>query len=258
MTASVHRFRAPQGDNYQYALLAGGDAWVVDPFDGDHVAAEMARLGVRPRGILLTHTHWDHTAGVAALTARIAMPVWVHPAGRGDVAAADLRDYPADGALDLGGIRATVVAAPGHHPAHVWIEWGDCLVVGDILFLAGCGNPNFGGDVLALYDTVWEKLRRADPARRLAWGHDYADKNLAFAVQVDPESQPLRRARAEVAEARARGEDLPWRTLADELAANPFLRCDDAAVIAWAEANGAASSAPRDVFLCLRAARNRF
>ena len=46
--------------------------------------------------------------------------------------------------------------------------------------------------------------------------------------------------------------------LAEELATNPFLRCDQPAVIAAARAHGAASADPVEVFAALRAWRNVF
>lgn len=48
-----------------------GIAWIVDPgAEGDAIADLIGRMGVTPRVILLTHTHWDHVSGIPALMHR--------------------------------------------------------------------------------------------------------------------------------------------------------------------------------------------
>ena len=47
------------------------DAWIVDPGgEGEAIASLIARMGVTPRAILLTHTHWDHVSGIPSLMRR--------------------------------------------------------------------------------------------------------------------------------------------------------------------------------------------
>ena len=55
---------------------------IVDPgADGEAVADWLDRQGLQPRYVLLTHGHYDHVGGVAALQARYAgIPVYVHEA----------------------------------------------------------------------------------------------------------------------------------------------------------------------------------
>lgn len=242
-------------------MVAARRCLIVDPFDGGKVLAESARLGLEPEGILLTHTHWDHINGVAEILRRHELPVYVHAAGRADVPLERperLRLVGEGDRLDFAGHDIEVRAAPGHHPSHVLYIWQDYLIVGDVLFLAGCGNPNFGGNVDALFQTIWHTCRPLPGQLRLAWGHDYADKNLAFAAQVEPQNTAITALAVAIASARRSGEDVAWRRLEDEAKVNPFLRCDQPAVVEWAQANGATSSAPRDVFVALRNKRNTF
>lgn len=60
-----------------WLLQANGESVVIDPGPDDpaHIAAIVAAAG-RVAGILVTHTHRDHTQGVAALQAATGAPVW--------------------------------------------------------------------------------------------------------------------------------------------------------------------------------------
>jgi hydroxyacylglutathione hydrolase len=161
--------------------------------------------------------------------------------------------------LQLGASAVRVMEMPGHHPSHIGFAWQDVWAIGDVLFLAGCGNTRFGGDMEALYETIWNRVRRAPPETRLAWGHDYAEANLRFAERIEPHNPAIAETAAAVAAARSKGQELPWRTVADERAINPFLRLDEPAVVAGAirEAGLAPSdTTPRSVFRALRNLRN--
>src|SRR5699024_8450230 len=59
-----------------YVVRAGDQVWVVDPGprDPEHLAELLLRCGAdsRPRGVLVTHRHLDHTAGAATLARQLA------------------------------------------------------------------------------------------------------------------------------------------------------------------------------------------
>lgn len=259
MPEPVHRFRPPHGDNYQYLALAGDRCLIVDPFDDRAVLREVEALGARPAGVLITHTHWDHTNGLAGVLRAHPVPVYAHPAAREDLPKdADVHAVAEDDEIPFGDGAVTVMETLGHHPAHVTYRWAGLLFVGDVLFLCGCGNPNFGGNVDVLFATVWERLRDLPGELQLAWGHDYAEKNLRFAREVEPTNPALRELADEIAAATAAGGGVPWRTLAAERDTNPFLRCDVAAVIESAVAHGAEGRDPQAVFRALRAWRDRY
>ncbi len=260
MNASMRtiRFRPPVGDNYQYVLAAGSECLVVDPFDENRVFECLEREQIDPQGVILTHTHWDHINGLQGFLNRHDVPVYVHPNGVSDIAAANVETVVEGDQIALGQEMLDVWYTPGHHPAHITVRTGELLVVGDVLFLAGCGNPNFGGNLPDLFTTVWERIRTADPGLKIAWGHDYADKNLSFARHVEPENTDIESLASRIDAARNQGNELPWLTIADELLVNPFLRCDQPGVIAAAQKMGAESTAPRDIFVALRNARDSF
>lgn len=99
--------------------LAGG--WVVDPGpdDGRHLDAVLAAAGGRIEGIVLTHSHHDHSEGAAPL-ARQAGGVEVVRPGEGD---------------EVGPF--TTLATPGHAPDHVCLLLGRACFTGDTVLGRG-------------------------------------------------------------------------------------------------------------------------
>jgi hydroxyacylglutathione hydrolase len=138
-------------DNYLYLLAEGEDAVLVDPAD-PAVALDAARsAGVRPRWIVHTHGHADHSGGSARLGEELGAEVIGHR-DDGDWFAPD-RDLSGTAVLELGRLRIRVHPAPGHTPGSVLLEWRGRLLTGDTLFWSGCGNCRHGGDPALLAAT---------------------------------------------------------------------------------------------------------
>jgi hydroxyacylglutathione hydrolase len=70
------------------------------------------------------------------------------------------------------------------------------------------------------------KLASLPPETRICCGHEYTVNNSRFASVVEPGNLALRRRSEEARTMRDRGLPTLPSTLADELAANPFLRVD--------------------------------
>jgi hydroxyacylglutathione hydrolase len=241
-------------DNYLYLLAEGQDAALVDPGDADAALALVAALGVRPRWILHTHGHADHTGGSARLRRELGAEVLGHGADAPRFAP-DV-DLAGRAELRLGALPIRVHPAPGHTPGSVLLEWEGRLLTGDTLFAMGCGKCTSGGDPRRLAGTFRDVIGPLPGGLQLHPGHDYALRNLPFARALEPGEAVEARGRAVLA-ARAAGREPDVVTLAEERAVNPFLRVSAPAVVAAVarEVPGARDEIER--FVALRALRDR-
>ena len=144
------------------------EAAVIDPgADPTELRLELARMGTRTGGILVTHTDVDHIGGVAALAEGTGAEVWA-PVGevealrtgetRGGmrVAAHDPAHTVTGGdEITVAGIAFDVIDVPGHSAGHVAFRCGTDLFSGDLLFAGSVGRVDLpGGDWEVFLDSV--------------------------------------------------------------------------------------------------------
>jgi hydroxyacylglutathione hydrolase len=216
-------------DNYAWLLRDSGRAvGIVDPAEPGPVIAALERAGGRLDLILLTHHHADHIAGTDAVRARFGARV----VG----AAADAHRLPKlDQALRdgdrvvLGEAEGEVIDTPGHTRGQInyYFADGGVLLSGDTLFSLGCGR--LGEGTAAEMFASLRKLAALPGETQVCCGHEYTENNARFALSVDGGNQALVRRAEEARRQRAAGRPTVPSRLADELAANPFLRAADVA-----------------------------
>jgi hydroxyacylglutathione hydrolase len=209
-------------DNYVYLLADGDDVALVDPGDADVALALCHERGLRPRWVIHTHGHGDHSGGTAEVQAATGATVIGHGADAAWYAPDE--DLAGRAELHLGALRVRVHEVPGHTPGSVLLEWSGRLLTGDTLFWGGCGNCRHGGDPLLLARSFAATVARLRGELEVHPGHDYALANLPFTSELDP-SCAAAEARAErVRRARDDGLEPAPSTLAEERETNLFLR----------------------------------
>jgi glyoxylase-like metal-dependent hydrolase (beta-lactamase superfamily II) len=167
------------------------EAIVVDPGDeADRLLAAIGSLGLDVKGILLTHTHFDHVGAVAPVAKATEAPVYC-PELETQVLAnimdyvpwpgfGPFESYEADhtvsggDALELAGLTIDVIFTPGHSPGHVTYAIADheALFSGDVLFQGSVGRVDLpGGDWPTLLASI-ETLVSTYPAETTVYpGH---------------------------------------------------------------------------------------
>ncbi len=240
-------------DNYIWLLVRDGRAAVVDPGDAAPVMARLEALQLRLETILITHHHADHQGGVGELVARWQPRVF----GPAEESITGCTDHLSGGeAIDVLGERVAVLAVGGHTRGHIAYYVPGALFCGDTLFGAGCGRL-FEGTPAQMCASL-DRLAALPDDTLVYCAHEYTEANLRFAVAVEPGNAALRARVARVAALRAAGRSSVPSTLGEEKASNPFLRCNEPAVIEAALAHAAVDASPVAVFVAIRSWRNNF
>lgn len=244
-------------DNYVYLLAEGEDAALVDPGDPVVALGMAAAHGVRPRVLIHTHGHPDHSGGSAVLRSRIGARVLGHAADAAWFAPDE--DLAGRGEIVEGALRVRVHEVPGHTPGSVLLEWEGRLLTGDTLFWGGAGNCRNGGDPARLARSFLSVFPRLPDTLEVHPGHDYAEANLSFVLDLEPGNAAARGRLDEARASHAAGEEPRPPTLGEERRANPFLRAGDPAVRAAVARRGPldARASDEEVVVALRRLRDR-
>lgn len=252
----VHPIPAFQ-DNYIWAIHApSGACAVVDPGDARVVEAYLADQNLTLCAILITHHHPDHTAGLGALCANRDIPVYgpAQTPARGITHGLQDGDHVHLDALDL---ALDVLEVPGHTLDHIAFFGHGKLFCGDTLFSGGCGRL-FEGTPAQMLNSL-RKLQRLPADTQVYCTHEYTLANFRFAQSVDPDNPDLAKRTAWAKTRREQDQPTLPSDLGTETAINPFLRCDQPAVIAAAQSQGnCASDEPEAVFAAIRTMKDNY
>ncbi len=169
-----------------------GQAVVIDPaWDGARLAAEAQQRGWRIAGLWITHAHFDHMAGAAALSRAVPEPppVALHPAdlplweSQGGAGFFGLHVEPgpppsillAEGqTLRLGGVEFEARHTPGHTPGHVvfYAPAERVCFCGDVIFGGSIGRTDLpGGNYMTLMHSIHTQILSLPDDTRLLSGH---------------------------------------------------------------------------------------
>lgn len=164
-------------------LAVDGKAWIVDPgSEATRIAALVAKAGLEPAGVLLTHAHFDHISALPELQRRWpSLAVYVHPADA-QVITHPFNQFPPDyPAVPMpGNVRpasenpvAEVIETPGHTPGGVcyYVKSEGLLFSGDTLFAGSAGRTDFPGGSMPLLMASLAKLKALPPDTRVIPGH---------------------------------------------------------------------------------------
>ena len=254
----IHAF----SDNFIWLLTRPGsrDCAIVDPGDAAPVMAALRERDLHLHTILVTHHHFDHVGGVAELLELSPERV----IGPHNPAIDNLSQRVAAGdRVEVLGLEFEVLEVPGHTLDHIaYFHPGSAdqqplLFCGDTLFAGGCGRV-FEGTHQQMYQSLVQLA--ALPAETAVFcAHEYTLANLRFARAADPDNPALAQRQSEVEAMRQRQQPSVPSTLATERATNPFLRCEEQALVNSLRRQGKwQGDAPDAVFAALRSWKDEF
>jgi len=212
-------------DNYAYLVIDDetGHAAVVDCAEAEPVLAAVAKAGVQLKTILPTHHHYDHVGGNEDLLRHMPLDVVAFHGQRDRIPGCTIEAREGDG-IRVGNTAAKVIYIPAHTTGHIayHFEREKNVFTGDTLFAAGCGRL-FEGDPAMMMKSL-SKLLALPTDTRVYFGHEYSEKNLRFALTLEPNNQALRDKHNWAVEQRRQNLPTTPTTIASEKATNPFLR----------------------------------
>ncbi|PXX37294.1 MBL fold metallo-hydrolase [Undibacterium pigrum] len=182
----------------------GGHAAVIDPVlnyepksgrtttrSVDEVIDFLATNKLSLQWLLETHAHADHLSGARYLQekagGKIAIGEKISEVQKVFKGLFNLEaEFPVDGAqfdvlfaadakFSIGQLQAQALSVPGHTPADMAYLIGDCIFIGDTLFMPDVGTARCdfpGGDASQLFQSI-QKLLSFPPETRLYLCHDY-------------------------------------------------------------------------------------
>lgn len=245
-------------DNYIWLIVNSHlqQAVVIDPGDASPVLSFLEERHLTLAGILLTHKHADHTAGIdQLLDIYPRVPVYAHPIENILMTTHPIQQDEVV-VIDQWPIPFKVIHIPGHTHGHVAFYANPILFSGDTLFGAGCGRI-FEGTAEEMLCSL-NKLAALPDDTQIYCGHEYTFANLRFALHVEPENEDVRQRIKVTEHLRLNNKPTLPSTMSLEKRTNPFLRCTEKSVIERVQVYVNRQLNLVEVFRELREWKNRF
>ncbi len=249
----IVRFDVPKSNaNYSYVVSCSetGRCIIIDPPGSSEVLNYVTEEKMSVDSIVNTHSHPDHILGNRQTAKETGAEIISHPLGAEKTGAR--RTVDEGDSIPCGNLVLSVIYTPGHCPDHISLLIDGNAFVADTLFLAGCGNTHFGGNVGDLFKSV-ERLRNLDEKTRIFCGHNYAETNLEFALSIEPDNIDAGNKLNEV-----KNSANPVSTVGEEKLYNPFMRYDNPETAKYVRRVFPELSGNADIFAGLRELRNNW
>src|ERR1700726_1085406 len=205
-------------DNFAYLISddASGECAVVDCAEAGKVLDAVQRHNLKLKSVLTTHWHPDHSGGNADIVGKVpGLRVFGASAENGRIPA--LTNPVAHGdKFKIGSLEAVVIGIPAHTNGHVayYFPQLKSVFTGDTLFVAGCGRV-FEGKAATMLASLG-KLAPLPDDTQVYCGHEYTEKNLQFALTLEPNNAALKAKQEWTRKTRAEGKFTIPSTIGDE------------------------------------------
>lgn len=161
----------PFGTNaYLLTCLYTDESVVIDaPAEAGKITEKLR--GTKPKYILLTHNHFDHTGALAEIRSLLKIPLAAHAADSGNLhLPPEIRLNDGD-VVSFGTINLEVLHTPGHTPGSLCFRTGKYLISGDTLFPGGPGKTGSPSALKQIIESITSKLFILDDDTLVYPGH---------------------------------------------------------------------------------------
>ena len=249
----VHQFPC-LSDNYGFLLHDhdSEETVCIDTPDADEYLRQAGRKGWQITQIWNTHWHPDHAGGNETIKRVTNCKIVAPEAEAARIEVVDRKVRHGDEVM-IGERRACVIDVGGHTLGHIAYHLPGARIafVGDSVFALGCGRM-FEGTPEQFWASL-KRIRTLPPETMLYCAHEYTAANARFALHADPDNAELAAYVAEITKRREHNLPTVPTKLERELATNPFLRADNAAIQKrWDNGD------PVATFAALRTAKDNF
>ncbi|MDR1439280.1 MAG: MBL fold metallo-hydrolase [Clostridiales bacterium] len=190
---AIHKTSSGVGVSNSYIAGDGADGIIIDAgARADDIRKMVAKSGMKPAMIVLTHCHFDHIEYVDEIRAEYGIEAAIH-AGDADAVADPMRNGSrlfgppkalsrpgrllSDGQIiAAGSAEFQILHTPGHTPGGICILSGDgcALFSGDTIFKGAVGRTDLGGGSMGqLLESIWSKIMALDDGVRIYPGHGF-------------------------------------------------------------------------------------
>jgi glyoxylase-like metal-dependent hydrolase (beta-lactamase superfamily II)/rhodanese-related sulfurtransferase len=177
-------------DETRAAILIDPNLQAIDRYLG-----LAAREGLRIHYVLDTHTHADHFSAAKELGRSLDAPVVAHRLSPAAHAGFRLDDGEM---LRVGAMRLKALHTPGHTADSMCVMVEDRIFTGDTLLIGATGRTDLpSGDPDALYDSLFGRVLKLDPALKVFPAHDYKGRShtsIGAEIESNPRLQKRERA----------------------------------------------------------------
>lgn len=177
MSIEVKKFINRPFQVNSYLIYSGTEALIIDPgHECRQIISELEDNRLSPKGILLTHGHIDHIAGLASIDEHYpTLPIYLHEK---DIFLIDLIDeqndlfglrpvkkipidniFKSEDEIVISSFNIKPISTPGHSPGSVSFLIDSLLFSGDTLFASSIGRTDlYNGDYNAIIQSIKQKL----------------------------------------------------------------------------------------------------